>query len=209
MRIGRRGFVGGALLLFGSRAKAAPPDLGGLLARIARARETMRTLEGPFEQTRTIGLLATDVRSSGKLTLVRPDWLRWELAPPDEVTFWVGPEGLAFQSAHGHGSSRTASGGLGAALDDLRTLLGGDLMGLQTRWDLRVVKDDATGAELEAAPRANAAAPLRRIEFSLAPDLARPKRAVLIEGPRDRTLIEFGTLAINVPVDDARMRPPH
>jgi hypothetical protein len=169
----------------------------------------MRTLEGPFEQTRTIGLLATDVRSSGKLTLVRPDRLRWELAPPDEVTFWVGPEGLAFQSAHGHGSSRTASGGLGAALDDLRTLLSGDLTGLQTRWDLRVVKDDATGAELEAAPRANAAAPLRRIEFSLAPDLARPKRAVLIEGPRDRTLIEFGTLAINVPVDDARMRPPH
>jgi hypothetical protein len=206
MRIARRHFaVGGALLL---ASRAARADVGDLVARIGRARGQMRTLQGPFEQTRTIGLLATDVRSRGRLVLVRPDRLRWELAPPDDVTFWVGPEGLAFKSAHGRGSVRNAGAGVGAALDDLRSLLGGDLAGLRERWDLRVVRDDAGGAELEATPREGAVAHLQRIRFSLGPDLARPTRALLVEGPRDRTLIEFGALVVNGPVDDALMRPP-
>jgi hypothetical protein len=43
--------------------------------------------------------------------------------------------------------------------------------------------------------------------FSLAPDLIRPSRAVLVEGPHDRTVIEFGTLVVDAAVDPATMRP--
>jgi hypothetical protein len=93
------------------------------------------------------------------------------------------------------------------ALDDLRTLLGGDLARLRERWVLRLVRDDATGAEIEATPRAASTSSLHSMGFALAPDLVRPSRALLVEGPRDRTVIEFGALVVDAPVDPAIMRP--
>jgi hypothetical protein len=203
---------GSAALLFTARAARAERTLEELLERIAKARAPVRTMVGPFTQTRTIGLLSTDVRSTGQMTLVRPDRLRWELGPPDDVTFWITPEGLAFRSSHpgSHAEGRlpAASARLGGALDDLRTLFGGDLGRLRERWDLRAARDDATGAELEATPRAGIATTLKSLRMTLAPELVRPLRAVLVEGPRDRTVIEFGALAINEPVEEARVRAP-
>jgi hypothetical protein len=206
----RREFLAGSLVFLGasgSRVARADP-LEDLLARISRARAPIHTLVGPFTQTRTLGLLATAVRSSGTMTLVRPDRLRWELAPPDDVTFFVAPEGLAYRSAHGQGRVPAASARLGGALGDLQTVLGGDLAKLRDRWDLSVLHDDATGAELSAAPRPGTTTSLRSLRFALAPGLALPTRTLLVEGPRDTTLIEFGVLAVNAPVDEAKMRLP-
>jgi hypothetical protein len=212
MTLSRRAMLGAsAALIVAARTARAQRPLEDLLERIAKARASVRTVIGPFTQTRTIGLLSTDVRSTGQMTLVRPDRLRWELGAPDDVTFWIAPEGLAFRSSHGgtHAEGRlpAASARLGGALDDLRTLFGGDLGRLRERWDLRVARDDTTGAELEASPRPGTGGTLKALRMTLAPDLVRPLRAVLVEGPRDRTVIEFGALAINEPVDDARMRP--
>jgi len=86
--------------------------------------------------------------------------------------------------------------------------VGGDLAQLAKRWELRVVHDDASGVDLQATPRELAGARLRSMQFTLGTDLMRPTRALLVEGPRDRTLIEFGTLTVNGLVDAARMRPP-
>jgi hypothetical protein len=188
------------------RARADDP-LSAVLSRVARARSTIRTLQGPFVQTRTIGLLATDVRSRGSLALVRPDRLRWELEPPDDVVFFVGPEGLAYRSPHGQGRTPAANARTTAALDDLRTLLGGDLTRLRERWELHLLRDDATGAEIEAVARPGASAPLASMRFALGPDLVRPMRVVLVEGPHDKTVIEFGPLVVDAPVDPARLRP--
>ncbi len=191
----------------------AQEDSGDLVGRIAKARGPVRTIHGPFTQTRTIGLLATDVKSQGRMALVRPDRLRWDLEPPDAVTFWIGPEGVAYRSAHGQGTmdpGKLEGGGgrrLAGALDDMRILLGGDIHRLAERWSLRVLRDDATGAELEATARAGVTAGIRTMRFALAPDLVRPTRTVLIEGPKDHTTIEFGTLAINDAIAEADMRP--
>jgi hypothetical protein len=208
MILHRRQIALGSALLLSSGFARADDDADDVIARVGRARAPIRTLKGPFQQTRTIGLLATDVRSRGTLVLVRPDRLRWELVPPDDVTFWVGPDGFAYKSAHGHGRLPATSARIGAALEDLRTLLGGDLAQLRERWELRIVHHDASGAEVEATPRPGVVARLQRLSLSLAPDLARPARAILVEGPRDRTVIEFGSLVVNEPVDDALMRPP-
>ncbi len=206
--VGRRALlVAASACLLAERASAADP-VDSLLARIASARATLHTLRGPFVQTRTIGLLATDVRSTGTLTLVRPDRLRWELAPPDAVTFWIGPEGLAYRDAHGQARLPATTARMAAGLDDLRTLLGGDPARLRERWELKVTRDDGTGAEIDATPRTSAGALLQRLRFALAPDLVRPVRATLTEGPRDRTVIEFGALVIDGPVDGASMKPP-
>jgi Outer membrane lipoprotein carrier protein LolA len=212
MIVTRRSVLTGAALLFTARVARAG-STADLLARIARARAPMRTLQGPFTQTRTIGLLSTDVRSNGVVALVRPDRLRWHLAPPDDVTFWVGPEGLAYRSAHGQGRVPASSARIAAALQDLHALLGGDLAELSARWSLTVLRDDASGAEFEAvaaAPDGSAvsAGGTRRMRFALAPDLVRPTRALLVEGDQDRTAIEFGDLTVNGPVDESSMRPP-
>lgn len=219
MRVSRRAFtaasLASALVLATRRAPAAAADL---LARIAKARAPVRTLQGPFTQTRTIGLLSTDVRSTGTFALLRgdasSDRLRWHLDPPDDVTFWVGAEGLAYRSAQGQGHVPASSAKVAASLQDLHALLGGDLARLGNRWTLDVLRDDATGAEIEAvarpdaAPTASGARIARSMRFALAPDLVRPTRALLVQGEHDRTLIEFGDLTVNGPLDDAAMRPP-
>lgn len=206
--IGRRALLVGASACLAARRASAADPVDSLLARIASARAGVRTLQGPFVQTRTIGLLATDVRSTGTLTLVRPDRLRWELGPPDAITFWIGPEGLAYRDAHGQARLPATTARMAGALDDLRTLLGGDPQRLRARWNLKVSRDDATGVEIDATPRTSAGAPLQGLRFALAPDLVRPARATLTEGPRDRTVIEFGTLVVDGPVDAESMRPP-
>jgi hypothetical protein len=206
--IGRRAVMAGAAgALLAARVARADDAVDALFARVAGARASMRTLEGPFTQVRTIGLLATDVKSTGTFALVRPDRLRWELAPPDSVVFWMVPEGLAYRSAQGSGRMPAATPRIAAMLDDLRTLLGGDLSHLHARWDLRVARDDASGAEIDATAR-TPDAPLKSFQFTLAPDLVRPVRALLVEGPHDRTAIDFGALRVNAPLDGARMRAP-
>src|SRR5450432_2813341 len=128
MRLTRRAvLVGIAGACVATRA-AADPALDALLADIARARSSLRTLAGPFTQERVIGLLKTQVRSTGTLTLVRPDRLRWALGPPDDITYWMTPAGLAYQSRSGKGSVRgPATARMASALYDVRTMLGGDL----------------------------------------------------------------------------------
>jgi hypothetical protein len=206
-RISRRTVVMlGAAALLAARS-AWGQGTRDVLARIATARTPVRTLQGPFTQTRTIGLLSTDVRSRGTLTLVRPDRLRWELAAPDDVTFFIGPEGLAYRGVHGQGRLPTSAGRVADSLQDLHALLGGDLALLERRWSLRVLRDDATGVELDVTARVAAGETPRAMRLALAPDLVRPTHASIAEGPRDRTTIEFGDIVVNGPVDEAAMRP--
>ncbi|HEX3769906.1 MAG TPA: outer membrane lipoprotein carrier protein LolA [Polyangiaceae bacterium] len=212
-RVSRRAMLSGSagfVAAFAAARVGRAGSIDDLLGRIARARSSVRTLKGPFTQTRTIGLLSTDVRSIGTLALVRPDRLRWELAPPDAVTFWIGPEGLAYRSQHGQGSMPASSARIAASLQDLHALLGGDLAKLSDRWNLTLIRDEAAGAEIEARARsaAGASGVPRTIRFALAPDLVRPVRALLVEGEHDRTTVEFGEVAVNAPIEDSAMRPP-
>ncbi|WP_394843748.1 outer membrane lipoprotein carrier protein LolA [Pendulispora brunnea] len=188
----------------------AADDVDAALAEVARARASLKTLVGPFTQERTIGLMSAKVKSTGTLTLVRPERLRWELAAPDSVVYWVGPEGVAYQSTHGRGRMPVTQGKLAVALEDIRTLLGGDLAQLKQRYELRVVSRNDDGISFEATPRAtaNGGGKLDKILFSLDRERVRPTRATLVEGPRDRTEITFGTLERDVTVDAAKVRAP-
>ena len=182
--------------------------LDDVLAKVARARASLKTLVGPFTQTRRIGLLASEVRSTGTLTLVRPDRLRWELSPPDDIVYWILPEGLAYKSKNGQGRVQGGAGAkVAAALDDLRILLSGDLGLLRARYDMKLVTNDATGVAFEATPK-NKMPHMERLAFALAPDLVRPTRAVIVETAKDRTDIAFGALEKDVGVDPSKMRPP-
>ena len=92
---------GGALSTAGVAGRARADEVGDALAEITRARASLKTLVAPFTQERSIGLLATAVKSDGEMTLVLPDRLRWELKPPDAITYWITPEGFGFATPKG------------------------------------------------------------------------------------------------------------
>jgi hypothetical protein len=209
MNVDRRAFLGLAALiaplLRAARAFADEPAGPGAL--IARAQSRVKTLQGPFTQERTIGLMKTVIRSRGTVLLARPDRLRWELAPPDDVVYWVTPEGFAYRSAQGAGHLPATNARLTASLDDVRALLG-DVSRLRARYELTERARDGGGAVLECTPRDPAAWAFKRISLELGPDLVRPVRATLLEGPRDKTEIIFGELRVDSAIDPRLLAPP-
>lgn len=212
MTLPRRAFLsfGAAALALGlSRRARAGDDAGVALAAIAKARGKLRTLDARFTQERTIELLATKVTSEGRMILVRPDRLRWELFPPDAATYFVGPDGLAYETAAGRGrASASAAGPLGRVLRDLSTMLGGDLASLRDRYDVTVA-NDSDGTTVAVRPRAADVAKLvRRIELALATDLVTPRSIVLEEGERDRSVVRFSRVVRDAAVDPALVTPP-
>lgn len=217
--LGRRNLMVGSLgVVAWSWPLGALADLGSdLLTKMVEARRHLKSLVGPFTQERTLGLLATVVKSQGKLTFVAPDRLRWELGSPDDVVYWVTPEAVAFRTRASQGRlpPKAAGAGPGAAMADLRVLLAGDLRGLEARYEIRVTPHEATptdpregGVDIEATPRPGALGALRRITFTVEADLVTPRRARLEEGPKDHVVLTFGALEKNVPVAPALLALP-
>ncbi len=204
--IPRRAFlVVPAAVLVSPRARAAED----VLARIVQARAALRTLRASFTQERTLGLLASTVTSRGELILVRPDRLRWHLDPPDQITYWVTPGGLAYATATSHGGvPRDAAGAMGVILQDMLAMLGGDVTGLRERYGIAADKRDDGATRLTIEPRdPQVAKRVRRIVVELDPDLVSPREIVLEESDTDSARIRFADVQRNVPVDPALMRP--
>lgn len=204
--IPRRAFLLG--LAASAVALRARADLDDTLAKVSRARAGAKTLVGPFTQTATVGLLRSQVVSTGKLYLQYPSRLRWELGPPDSVTYWVAPEGLAYRGAHGSGRipiDTTAQ----ADVEALRAMLGGNVSALRSRFDVREVPSDGGGPAFECTPKPSAgAARLRKLTFALDADLVRPRKASIVYDNRNRTEIVFGELRRDVPIDPALLVLP-
>jgi len=189
------------------RAAAAPLD--DALADIAKARSKLTTLQGPFVQERTIALLSSKVKSTGKLWMSRPDRLRWELEPPDAATYWVLPDGLAYKTKSGKGKVPKGQGPLGGVLGDLLILLGGDLAELKGRYDLSLIKRDGKSLVIHATPKDKAIAKTtKRIELSVSADPAVLEKVVLVEAGDDKSEITFGALTRNAPIDASLLAGP-
>ncbi len=197
-----------AVLVAASRAHASPLD--DALADVAKARAKLTSLQGPFVQERTIALLASKVKSNGRMWMVRPDRLRWELEPPDAAVYWVLPEGLAWKTKAGNGKvAKGAQGPLGGVLGDLLVLLGGDLATLKGRYDLTLIKRDASEFVIHAVPKDKAVAKsTKRIELALGADPSILRRVVIVESGDDRSEITFGALTQNAAVDPKLLSGP-
>lgn len=208
IRLPRRTWLLG-LAALALAAEARADEVEATLGEIGKARSGIKTLVAPFTQERTIGLLATAVKSEGEMTLVRPDRLRWELKPPDAITYWIGPEGLAYSTPGGGASvGKAGAGKLGAVLGDLMTLLGGDLVKLRARYDLSVDRKP-TGVTLTARPTADDVKKhVKSLVLAIAPDLWTVQRIEIEESGGDRSVITFGKVVRDAKVDPARMVPP-
>lgn len=190
-------------------AEALADDVSDALREITKARAGLETLTATFVQERTIGLLATVVKSNGEMTMVRPDRLRWELLPPDAITYWVGPEGFAFATPKGASNvGKSAAGRFGAVLGDLMILLGGDLEKLRARYDLSV-PSKKDGITLQAIPKADDIKKhIKRLQMRSGPELWTIREVTIEEQSGDLSVIQFGEMKKNVKVDPAKMTPP-
>ncbi|MDB4935909.1 MAG: hypothetical protein JWP87_2881 [Labilithrix sp.] len=223
-------FVMVALASFAPRAHADAPDAGPapaapsapsapsdgrerlegakvdpLLAEIAKARKGVRTMRANFTQERKLTLLATTVKSTGELAFVAPERLRWELAPPDDVVYLIGPEGLSYRTRSSHATVPASSANIAKALADLRALLGGDLGSLRERY---VLSGSRGPNDVEIAGTAkDKTASVRAFTLVLDKTLVLPVKAKLVEGKSDAVEITFSNAQINVPIDPATMKP--
>jgi outer membrane lipoprotein-sorting protein len=187
------------------RERLEGAKLDPLLADIAKARKNIRTLKAGFTQERKLTLLATTVKSTGELAFVAPDRLRWELAPPDDVIYFVGPEGLSYRTRSSKATVPQAGANIAKALADLRALLGGDLALLRERYVLTGSKG-ANDVEIAGTAK-DTTASVKAFTLTLDKTLTLPVKAKLLEGKTDAIEIVFSNPQINVPIDPATMRP--
>jgi outer membrane lipoprotein-sorting protein len=212
MYLSRRSFLvslAAAGLAESGERVALADTVSDALADITKSRAGLKTMVATFTQERQIGLLATAVKSEGELTLVRPDRLRWELKPPDAITYWVTPEGLSMSTGASAASvGKGAAGRFGAVLNDLMTFLGGDLDKLRARYDI-TVPSRREGIVLAARPKADDVKKhVKSLTLSIGSDLWSVRSVVIEENNGDKSVITFGKVSRDVKIDPAKMAPP-
>lgn len=189
-----------------AREELSPEKVEALLADVTRARAKLTSLRSSFTQERKLALLATTVKSTGALAYAAPDRLRWELLAPDDVVYWVGPEGLSYRTKSSRATVPSAGANVARALADVRAMLTGDVKALSTRYALTAARG-ASDVELRGTARDPKATSVRAFTLVLDKDLVRPVRARLLEGKSDTIDLVFTNVQLDVPVDPAQMRP--
>jgi outer membrane lipoprotein-sorting protein len=172
------------------------------MASIHRARQRLRTLDASFTQERSLSLLDTSVTSKGRLRLSGSDRLRWDIDPPDQITYWIANGLVSYRSASSKGQVvKRNAGSMGLILDDLFIALSGDLRRLLTRHQIRCERQDAL-VLVRIRPNDPASAPpFRQIELALAPDLISPRHILMEESESDRIRIQFDSVRTNEPIE--------
>lgn len=181
----------------------ADDEVSAALANVAKSRSTLTTLQVPFTQERELSLLSSKVTSKGDLILVSPDKMRWRLEAPDEATYWVSKEGIAYRTKDGAGKvSAGQAGGLSSLLDDVMLVVGGDLDKIKTRYDLTARKDGAN-ITLTLTPKQDKVRKLvKRLVVTL-DGAGLPRKLVMEEPEGDSTTVVFGEAKKNAQVDPA------
>lgn len=210
--IDRRLFLGATALLVSTRAwaedreKVEGDKLDQLIADLAKARKNLKTMKSSFTQERNMKLLATTIKSTGQFYYVAPDRLRWELAAPDDVIYWVAPEGMSYKTKTSSGTTGQAQGNLAKSLGDLRSLLAGDVTPLKARYDLSATRS-STDVILDGVAKDAKATGIKSFSFTMDKGLVTPMKARLVEGKNDTIDIAFSNVEVDKSIDAALMKP--
>lgn len=215
--LGRRSILLLAALAFAAPAASADDagaparetldgaKLDGVLADIAKARAPVKTMRASFTQERKITLLATTVSSTGEMIYAAPDRLRWDLAAPDDIVYFIGPEGLSYKTKSSTATVPAQGASVAKALTDVRALLGGDLASLKERYTLSGSRS-TSDVEIDGTAK-DPKASVRGFVLVLDKGLVNPLRAELREGKSDRVDLRFTNVTINEKIDPAKLRP--
>ncbi len=180
-------------------ATTPAPDLASTLRRIDAARAQLRTLESEFDQERVMGLFAQTLHAHGRLSVQRPDRVRWEILTPHPGVFTIEGSRVAY-SAGGSAAAANQSqiGPLGAVLGDLATFLGGSLGALGARYTLSVAAADHGAIVLTAVPTdPQVARVLSSVRLRFGADLRVIERIDMDEPGGDRSTIRLVAPRVN------------
>lgn len=175
------------------------------LADIAKARAGIKTMRANFTQERSIALLATSVKSTGEMLYAAPDRLRWDLAPPDDIVYFVGPDGISYKTKSSSATVPAQGAAVAKALTDVRALLGGDLGSLKDRYTLSGSRS-GNDVEIDGAAK-DPKASVKSFSLVLDKNLQTPVRAHLVESKSDSIDLQFNNVVINPTIDPAKLRP--
>jgi outer membrane lipoprotein-sorting protein len=194
--------------LVGTRAHAL--DVDEVLDKITEARKEIRTLQARFDQKRVISLLASEVNSNGKLALVRKSQrLRWDLNPPDEVTYWIGPDGIAMKNKDGVTKiPKSSATKFAAVLDDLMVMLGGDVKKLKDRYEISAEESEGKVYMTFVPSADDVKKHISRLEVVVSSDYALVRRVIITETNDDSSTIAFRKYKKNKSIEDSHMKPP-
>jgi len=134
-----------------------------------------------------------------------PDRLRWDLAAPDDIVYFVGPEGLSYKTKTSSATVPARAANVARGLGDLRALLTGDLGALRDRYTLAGARGPNDVEVTGVAKDRNAS--VRSFALVLDKGLVVPVRARLLEGKSDSVEITFSNVVVNAPLDPARLKP--
>lgn len=171
-------------------------DLAEFLAPVQAAADRLQSFSSDFIQERELELFTKPVIFHGRLTVVRPDHLRWEFTSPSpSVLIFSGVGGIR---CDGTGSAAHFSFDqdpiMSAVADQLWLWLGGDYTRLAAAYTMARKGED----QLQLVPQLPAMAEyIERVELTFDLSTYQPKLVSIIEPGGDSTRIRFLSWEMN------------
>lgn len=156
-----------ALSAFASAADNKAPAQDDLLAQLATRSRAIQSLEGHFEQQKTIAVLPVPIKSHGRFSFIQGKEVLWETLLPVQSRVTLTPDGISFSDAQGEQNTPAQAQQAGAEIvaKIFMGVIAGELDAMQDYFTL-----SATGStgdwQIQLVPRsANLSAYITRIEL--------------------------------------------
>jgi len=183
------------LLAFSPAPAAADAETDRFLQEIRENSAQVHSFSSEFVQERRLALFTEPVIFHGKLTVVRPDRLRWEFtAPVASALIFNGKVGMRCQDkvppAHFDLGSDPI---MRTVAEQLWLWLGGDYSRLGDKYGL-----ESRGTSLIITPKDQATLEyMRAVTITFSGDSKQPEKVLIDEPGGDSTLISFKAYSIN------------
>lgn len=138
-----------------------------LLAQLAARSQTIQTLEGVFEQQKSIAVLPVPLSSSGRFSFEQGKAVVWETLVPVQSRLTLTPGGISFADAQGEQKTPAQAQQAGAEIvaKIFMGVIAGELDSLQDYFNLKAT-GSASEWQIQLSPRsANLAAYINSIEL--------------------------------------------
>lgn len=174
---------------------ATDAGLAPFIGAIQAAADQVEAFAADFVQERQLAIFAEPVLFSGRLTVVRPDRLRWEFTRPiASVLILAGEGGLRCdEEGVARPFSLASDPVMRAVADQLWLWLGGDYQLLGERYRLRRQGENTLVVEPDAA----VAAHISQVAITFTTPARQPAEVVISEPGGDQTRIRFTALQSN------------
>jgi outer membrane lipoprotein-sorting protein len=173
-----------------------------VLQRIQDARRGVNNVVAEFDQDRVMGLFAQTLHAQGRLMVLAPNNLRWEITAPNPGVFISSAGHVAYSAA---GSSGTATnqqvGPLSAVLGHIAVFMGGQLQALTAEYNMTATTQPNGTVAIVAVPRAAAISALvSQVRLVFSANLRVIESIDIQEPGGDRTSIRLRAPQVNSPL---------